>query len=200
MGDEMNIEAKHHYRFDYLQSDHWKNLRLEKLASRNATCIRCGKQDPSNDVHHFIYRNLYDVELEDLAVLCRDCHDLVHTTVDAALAAKESGEKLRDCFLQFLSLWPRKKDPEIQRAIEHFRVKLWDSPRSRDTKVPTPKKPKTQNEPPVVFSITLSREEYDALFLFSHANDMDVNQCVRRAIGRLAQDVKKFGAVGTLLK
>lgn len=79
---QRRIAAKHHYRFKYLKSEHWSNLRIEKLASVDACCKNCGRRDLSNDVHHLNYRNLYDVTLSDLVVLCRECHDLAHEALE----------------------------------------------------------------------------------------------------------------------
>lgn len=77
-----NAERRTFYRSIYLKSDHWSNLRLQKLADCDAKCERCGKRDLSNDVHHLRYRRLYDVLLEDLVVLCRRCHILVHEALE----------------------------------------------------------------------------------------------------------------------
>lgn len=74
----MGVAAKHFYRFKYLKSDHWQNLRLEKLVATKAQCVYCWERDVFNDVHHLNYRKLYDVKLDDLIVLCRKCHDLFH--------------------------------------------------------------------------------------------------------------------------
>lgn len=87
----MSIAAKHAYRFGYLKSEHWSNLRLEKMASVDAYCERCGHRDLSNDVHHIRYRNLYDVELGDLIVLCRTCHGITHEVLELCRAGDESG-------------------------------------------------------------------------------------------------------------
>lgn len=79
---QSRVDAKHHYRFKYLKSEHWGNLRIAKLASVDAKCKRCEKRDLHNDVHHLRYKKLYDVELIDLVVLCRECHTLVHEALD----------------------------------------------------------------------------------------------------------------------
>ncbi len=78
----MGIEAKAYYRFHYLKSEHWQNLRIAKLASVNAKCFYCWKRDLSNDVHHLIYRRWRDATLGDLIVLCRECHQLYHRVLD----------------------------------------------------------------------------------------------------------------------
>lgn len=79
---QSRVEAKHHYRFKYLKSDHWQNLRLEKMVSVDAKCKKCGVRNLSNDVHHLRYKKLYDVEITDLVVLCRECHDFAHEALD----------------------------------------------------------------------------------------------------------------------
>lgn len=77
-----NTAAQHYYRFTYLKSEHWQNLRIAKLASVDARCAICALRELSNDVHHVIYRKLFDVVLEDLVVLCRACHKKVHIALD----------------------------------------------------------------------------------------------------------------------
>lgn len=79
----MGIEARHAYRFGYLQSEHWQNLRLEKLTAEDAKCFVCGCRDISNDVHHVHYpKGLRDVKISELRVLCREHHDRIHELVD----------------------------------------------------------------------------------------------------------------------
>lgn len=72
-----------YYRNVYLQSDHWKSLRKEKLDETNY-CERC-KTTFSLDIHHINYKGLYDVKLKDLQVLCRICHDKEHKRKDKKL-------------------------------------------------------------------------------------------------------------------
>jgi len=79
----MGIEARHAYRFGYLQSEHWKNLRVKKLASEDAKCIYCGHRDLSNDVHHVHYpKDLFTVELRLLRVMCRKHHERMHELIE----------------------------------------------------------------------------------------------------------------------
>jgi len=52
-------DKREYYRTEYLKSDHWKNLRLQKTASV-PFCEKCSSTI-SLDVHHLNYRNLYDV-------------------------------------------------------------------------------------------------------------------------------------------
>lgn len=92
----MGIEARHAYRFGYLKSEHWQNLRIQKLAEQDAKCHFCNHRDISNDVHHIHYpENLYKTRLGVLCVLCRKHHDRLHSLMDEITANLEkSGEKL----------------------------------------------------------------------------------------------------------
>lgn len=64
------------YRTVYLKSDHWKQLRENKLKS-SPICEKC-KRRKAVDVHHLNYRQLFDVGLDDLQSLCRPCHHAEH--------------------------------------------------------------------------------------------------------------------------
>jgi hypothetical protein len=60
----------------YLESPHWLTLRyLKRLRARQ--CGVCAARRELH-VHHLNYRNLTDVELSDLRVMCRRCHFLAH--------------------------------------------------------------------------------------------------------------------------
>lgn len=62
----------------YLESDHWKALRLRKIKESGRICRAC-RRTKNIVVHHMLYRpNLEDAKLSDLLVLCRDCHDSFH--------------------------------------------------------------------------------------------------------------------------
>ena len=67
------------YRSEYLKSSHWKQLRQEKI-EKNPLCEKCGV-DSNLDVHHLLYKNLYDISLDDLQTLCRKCHDEEHKKI-----------------------------------------------------------------------------------------------------------------------
>lgn len=61
---------------DYLKSDDWLTKRyLKKLKAKQ--CAICSTKDNLH-VHHLNYRNLVDVEMSDLRVLCKRCHFLAH--------------------------------------------------------------------------------------------------------------------------
>ncbi len=63
-----------HY-LNYLKSKEWQILR-EQVIKRDSVCTNC--MQPANDVHHLNYDNFTKEKLEDLILLCRECHEEVH--------------------------------------------------------------------------------------------------------------------------
>jgi 5-methylcytosine-specific restriction endonuclease McrA len=61
---------------DYLASDAWKAIRRRVLARDKWTCQDCNAR--AGDVHHETYDRFGHEELDDLASLCRSCHDVRH--------------------------------------------------------------------------------------------------------------------------
>lgn len=69
--------GKEWYRKVYLKSEHWKNLKNQRLKISNNSCEIC-KQKRNLDCHHLDYKNIYDVSVYDLQILCRKCHREIH--------------------------------------------------------------------------------------------------------------------------
>lgn len=114
----MNVESAHAYRFEYLKSDQWKSVRLEALAREKGKCQICGLESIFNDAHHIWYpENIYDTKENQLVVLCRPCHDFLHTMLpDCKTRDEEFGR----------SQWIK-----FRNAIEHWRLEkmaLFDRP------------------------------------------------------------------------
>lgn len=62
----------------YLNSPVWKSKRLEALEFYGCICARCGCH--GTDVHHKTYERTGGAELmDDLEILCRDCHKAHHS-------------------------------------------------------------------------------------------------------------------------
>jgi len=78
----------------YLQSGHWRALRKQALQVAEFRCEKC-KYRKKLQVHHQRYRNLHDVELGDLVVLCERCHMDLHHPQRVARRAKEAKKKRR---------------------------------------------------------------------------------------------------------
>lgn len=66
---------------EYLNSPHWKEIRLKALARSGNRCQLCSSTDNLN-VHHNTYRNRGNEDLKDLVVLCRNCHEKFHDIVN----------------------------------------------------------------------------------------------------------------------
>lgn len=76
----MSIEGKHAYRFGYLKSEAWSNVRIEALAREKGRCQICGEESISNDAHHVWYpENIYETTEAHLVILCRPCHEFCHS-------------------------------------------------------------------------------------------------------------------------
>lgn len=75
----MGVAAKHAYRFWFLKSEHWSDLRIARLAKDGARCRICYSRSISNDSHHIRYPSEWSrTTVEDLRTMCRSCHDRAH--------------------------------------------------------------------------------------------------------------------------
>lgn len=122
------------YREIYLKTDHWRNLRSDKIRAVKGKCEKCLKS-VRLDVHHIQYRNLFDVTLSDLQALCRRCHNLEHDL----LASLDTSSKRRKAKVKQLKeiikdeiISPIQKDdywiPHITDKIldpENYQIKEW---------------------------------------------------------------------------
>ena len=79
---KQSAKSKYHLRRinykSYLKSSHWKQLR-EVALFRDKVCKKCGSSIYLQ-VHHKSYKNRGDFwkEIDDLIVLCRNCHKAEH--------------------------------------------------------------------------------------------------------------------------
>lgn len=106
----------------YLASPVWKAKRGEALAFYGCICNRCAGY--GNEVHHKTYLRVGGAELmEDLEVMCRECHQAHHRSHDKRTRRRNPGiargqifRKLSGADIQFLE----KKFPGegIKYAIE----------------------------------------------------------------------------------
>lgn len=98
----MGIQSKHAYRFGYLKSEKWQTLRIAALAENDASCILCKKRSMENDVHHFYYPpSFWDTKVDDVVILCRECHDFVHDLM--ALTANSKSDR-DTCYVRFMAI------------------------------------------------------------------------------------------------
>lgn len=64
--------------YDYLKSPQWQTVRDAALKRANHQCEKC-KSGKNLEVHHITYKRLGYELPEDLIVLCKDCHENVHS-------------------------------------------------------------------------------------------------------------------------
>lgn len=82
----------------YLATRAWRRRRAQWIASGNANtcCPGCGIHlDPRRaDVHHLAYPDVPGAETdEDLVLVCRDCHETVHASLDASPAWRRTSRR-----------------------------------------------------------------------------------------------------------
>lgn len=76
----MNIPWKDQYKHPL-----WQKKRLEKLESAGWACECCGSKDEQLHVHHPQYFNgrlIWQYKDNELQVLCGDCHETAHATLE----------------------------------------------------------------------------------------------------------------------
>lgn len=68
---------------DHLDSDKWKEFRLNILEKYNNTCQKCGSKFDARDlhVHHLHYRSFGNEKDEDVLLVCVKCHEEIHGRV-----------------------------------------------------------------------------------------------------------------------
>lgn len=75
----MSINAKHSYRFGFLKSEKWQDIRIRCFVALGTKCYICPEDSVFNDVHHVVYpKNLSKTNPGHVRPLCRRCHALVH--------------------------------------------------------------------------------------------------------------------------
>lgn len=71
----------------YIKSEPWKVIREMCLIRSGFMCEKCGKMgkqvggDASLHVHHRHYLNFGCEDMEDLMVLCKQCHKMEHRKI-----------------------------------------------------------------------------------------------------------------------
>lgn len=62
----------------YIRSDAWKAKRRQVFARYGKICSKCRTRKPPIHIHHLHYRSFGDESMEDLQVLCENCHREAH--------------------------------------------------------------------------------------------------------------------------
>ena len=64
---------------EYLQSRHWKNLKIRYWKSKMPKCCGvCGSSTSSKNMHHKTYKRIGHEWLMDIIPLCQSCHHQAH--------------------------------------------------------------------------------------------------------------------------
>lgn len=63
---------------EYLKSDHWQEFRLKALENYGNKCALDKKHTENLNVHHNNYDNLGHETMQDVIVLCKNCHTKFH--------------------------------------------------------------------------------------------------------------------------
>lgn len=66
----------------YLGSSAWQDVRRLVIASFDGRCATCNASD-ALEVHHRTYERVGDERMDDLTLLCSQCHELLHSTWSA---------------------------------------------------------------------------------------------------------------------
>jgi hypothetical protein len=75
-------QAWREYYDAYLVSLRWALLRVNALTKVNYKCVACESTD-TLQLHHRHYQTLGEESLDDVVILCKKCHDLLHFTQNA---------------------------------------------------------------------------------------------------------------------
>ncbi len=101
----MSIQGQHSYRFVFLRSERWKNIRTEALAKQRFKCLICNDSSYYNDGHHIVYQeSVWDTNPHDIIILCRPCHNLVHALLGMPTSRSEYLPQMRNLVL-LLHAW-----------------------------------------------------------------------------------------------
>lgn len=66
---------------DYLETDHWKDIRKQMLKRAHFSCQLCSAKGELH-VHHRTYENRGNEQYGDLIVLCANCHAKFHDKLE----------------------------------------------------------------------------------------------------------------------
>lgn len=114
----MGIPAKQHYRFVFLRSEKWKDVRVEALFREDATCQICGEISISNDAHHISYpASVWDTCPDDLVILCRPCHVLAESVLKASPDREKSFYEFQQIVAALKQWLANKRDFLKERAF-----------------------------------------------------------------------------------
>jgi hypothetical protein len=75
--DKWRSEQRGGYQ-DYIQTSEWKRFRELAMNHHGRRCSRCGSWHGPFEVHHKTYDRLFGELVNDVEVLCAECHGIEH--------------------------------------------------------------------------------------------------------------------------
>jgi HNH endonuclease len=109
----------------YMASKKWAEKRSQKLREAGYCCQRCGLSQYSVDlqVHHFTYKNLGHEPMEDLQVVCPECHYFADAEREIEQAVVVEEEKKSGALAQGFTNWISRGDTHRMSGADLFRAK-----------------------------------------------------------------------------
>lgn len=83
--EKESLDKLRYMRYDkYLKTKHWRNVRHLALEYAHFRCQLCNRGNTKLNVHHrtYIHKGQEQDYLEDLIVLCQDCHKRFHDKIE----------------------------------------------------------------------------------------------------------------------
>lgn len=109
----------------YIVSKKWAEKRAQKLAEAGYCCQRCGLSQYSVDlqVHHLTYKNFGHEPMEDLQVVCPECHFFADAERELEQAIFVEEKKKHGALAQGFKNWLQRGDMHRMTATDLFRAK-----------------------------------------------------------------------------
>ena len=131
----------------YIGSAAWKRLRDAKIKQVSGRCEKCNKSKWSVrlEVHHLDYKHFKQERLEDLQVLCPNCHSGADQERVEETVEDRSGSAIIRGFENWMdrgnnSGWRRKNDSSLEHSWKQFLAQL--SRRGKEYNIPYWRSPK----------------------------------------------------------
>ena len=83
-------------KLEYMQSEKWRALKFSRLMIAQYKCESCGSFHNLN-LHHITYERLTQEALEDVAILCEECHTKLHSILGYDRATLYPISAIKDC-------------------------------------------------------------------------------------------------------
>lgn len=114
-------QRKDWYHNVYMRSEHWKKLKAKALKDKPNVCFGCGTAGTKTrlEMHHLGYTHLYQERGSDLRLLCRSCHEGVHSLAQEEKCSLRAATKK----WRLIKQGPGNYDPKLVRAEREKRGK-----------------------------------------------------------------------------